>query len=170
MHPKLGSPRKPAATAFDSPEQEAYLHLWRTYDRLREIDEAVFASRGITAQQYNALRVLRSVHPRELSTSTLGSRLVSRAPDMTRLLDRLESQGLVKRRRSADNRRVVWVSITAAGVATVGGLATDVRRCGERQLGHLGRKKLKALIALLREAREPHEEQATAVEWPNNLR
>ena len=168
MRPKRRTPRKPASAAFDSPEQEAYLHLWRTYDRLREIDEAVFASRGITAQQYNALRVLRSVHPRELSTSTLGSRLVSRAPDMTRLLDRLESQGWVKRRRNADNRRVVWVSITAAGVATVAGLATEVRRCGERQLGHLGRKKLAALIALLREAREPHEENAVMAEWPNN--
>jgi DNA-binding MarR family transcriptional regulator len=170
MLPELRSRRKSVATAFDSPEQEAYLHLWRTYDRLREIDEAVFASRGITAQQYNALRVLRSVRPRELSTSTLGSRLVSRAPDMTRLLDRLESQGLVKRRRSADNRRVVWVSITAAGAAAVSGLASEVRRCGERQLGHLGRKKLRTLIALLREAREPHEENPAAGDWPGNHR
>ena len=161
---------RPGSAAFDSPEQEAYLQLWRTYDRLREIDEAVFQSRGITAQQYNALRVLQSVHPGELSTSTLGARLVSRAPDMTRLLDRLEAQGLVKRRRSADNRRVVCVSITPAGVAVVDDLTADVHRCGQRQLGHLSQTKLRTLIELLRQAREPHEDQLTADDWPGNHR
>jgi len=102
------SPRSPASrfaaasapaaagpASFDSLEQEAYLQLWRTYDRLRELDERVFARHGISAQQYNALRVLRSVSPRPLTTSALGARLVSRAPDMTRMLDKLEEQGLV---------------------------------------------------------------------------
>jgi DNA-binding MarR family transcriptional regulator len=164
------APRSPASPAFDSPEQEAYLHLWRTYDRLREIDDAIFESRGITAQQYNALRVLRSVRPGELATSTLGARLVSRAPDMTRMLDRLEAQGLVNRRRSEDNRRVVRVSITAAGVALVDAMATDIRRCGRRQLGHLSRRQLRMLVELLRQAREPHEGGASPDEWAGNVR
>ncbi|MFM8892971.1 MAG: MarR family winged helix-turn-helix transcriptional regulator [Planctomycetia bacterium] len=162
--------RRHASQAFDSPEQEAYLHLWRTYDRLREIDDAIFQSRGITAQQYNALRVLRSARPGELATSTLGARLVSRAPDMTRMLDRLEAQGLVKRRRSEDNRRVVRVSITAAGAAVVDGLASDIRRCGRRQLGHLSRRQLRTLVELLRQAREPHEGGPDSDDWPGNLR
>ena len=170
MAPAVRTPVRRAAAVFDSPEQEAYLQLWRTYDRLREIDEAVFQARGITAQQYNALRVLRAVGPGELSTSALGARLVSRAPDMTRLLDRLEEQGLVSRRRAADNRRMVCVSITAAGAALVDGLAADVRRCGRHQLGHLGRKTLRTLVELLRQAREPHEDAATMDDWPGNRR
>ena len=60
---------RPAPAAFDSLEQEAYLQLWRTYDRLRELDERVFQRHGITAQQYNALRILKSVRPGALSTS-----------------------------------------------------------------------------------------------------
>lgn len=160
-------PRRTPA-AFDSLEQEAYLQLWRTYDRLREIDEQVFQRHGITAQQYNALRILRSVRPKSLSTSTLGGRLVSRAADMTRLLDRLEEQGFVARKRCAENRRVVAVSITATGVAVVTRLAADVKRLGKDQLGHLNRNTLRSLIAILRRAREPHEDPVAAAAWPGS--
>jgi DNA-binding MarR family transcriptional regulator len=156
------------STAFDSLEQEAYLQLWRTYDRLREIDERVFQRHGITAQQYNALRILRSVRPRPLSTSALGARLVSRAADMTRLLDKLEEQGFVVRERCTENRRVVFVSITSGGEAVVDRLAADVQRCGKDQLGHLGRNTLRTLIDILRQAREPHEDPVAAEAWPGN--
>ena len=161
------SPR-PAPAAFDSLEQEAYLQLWRTYDRLRELDERVFQRHGVTAQQYNALRILKSVRPGALSTSAVGARLVSRAADMTRLLDKLEEQGLVARRRSAENRRVVSVSITAAGIAVVGRLAADVKRLGKHQLGHLDRRTLQTLIDILARAREPHEDPAMAAAWPGS--
>jgi len=159
---------RPSSAPFDSLEQEAYLQLWRTYDRLREIDERVFHAHGITAQQYNALRILRSVRPESLSTSALGARLVSRAADMTRLLDKLEERGFVTRKRCAENRRVVYVSITAGGVAVVDGLAADVQRCGKDQLGHLERKTLQTLIGILQQAREPHEDPAMAQAWPGN--
>jgi DNA-binding MarR family transcriptional regulator len=151
---------------FDSLEQEAYLHLWRTYDRLREIDERVFARHGISAQQYNALRVLRSVHPAGLATAALGARLVSRAPDMTRLLDKLEERGLVRRQRRADNRRVVEAWITSAGATLVKRLTEAVRRCGRDQLGHVDRRTLRTLIAILEQARLPHEADAAATVWP----
>ena len=110
---------------FDSPEQEAYLQLWRTYDRLREIEEQVFGQYQLTAQQYNALRVLKSLKGEPVPTSSLGSRLVSRAPDMTRMLDKLEVRKLVVRQRNRDNRRVVEVSITAAGTALLKKLAAE---------------------------------------------
>ena len=168
MSTAVPSRPRPASAVFDSLEQEAYLQLWRTYDRLREIDERVFAGHGITAQQYNALRILRSVRPGPLSTSALGARLVSRAADMTRLLDRLEEQGFVARKRCDENRRVVFVSITAGGVAIVNRLAAEVERCGHDQLGHLDRKTLRTLIGILRQAREPHEDPATANAWPGN--
>ncbi len=159
---------RPVSPAFDSLEQEAYLQLWRTYDRLRELDERVFQGHGITAQQYNALRILKSVRPGALSTSAVGARLISRAADMTRLLDKLEEQGLVSRKRCEENRRVVYVSITAAGVAVVNRLAADVKRLGKDQLGHLDRRTLRSLIDMLERAREPHEDPATVAAWPGS--
>ncbi|NDC64467.1 MAG: MarR family transcriptional regulator [Planctomycetia bacterium] len=164
--PSAGRHAAAATPAFDSLEQEAYLQLWRTYDRLRELEERTFERHGVTAQQYNALRVLRSVRPRSMATSVLAGRLVSRAPDMTRLLDRLEEAGLVSRERAAVNRRVVQVAITAEGVSLLARLAPDVRRCGRVQLGHLDRRTLRSLIAALRQARRPHEQEDDP--WPGN--
>src|SRR3954471_24427431 len=94
---------------FDSPQQEAYLNLWRTYDRLRMVEDELYAGHDLTAQQYNALRLLRAEHPAALPTLVLAGKLVSHAPDITRLVDRLEQRGLVARRRLTDNRRVVHV-------------------------------------------------------------
>jgi DNA-binding MarR family transcriptional regulator len=147
---------------FDSLEQEAFLSLWRTYDRLRAIEEQLFDSHDLTAQQYNALRLLRAARPDTIPTLTLASRLISRAPDITRLLDRLHDRGLIDRVRSADNRRVVRVGITPAGLELLSSIADHVRACHARQLGHLGEEDMRALIHLLRRAREPHEAPASA--------
>src|SRR5438105_13283474 len=89
---------------FDSLEQEVFLNLWRTYDRLRALEEELFGRHGLTPQQYNTLRLLRGVAPEPLPTLALAGRLISRAPDITRLLDKLEQRGLVARQRPADNR------------------------------------------------------------------
>lgn len=148
---------RPRPRSFDCPEQEVFLGLWRTYDRLRALEDELFARHDLTAQQYNALRLLKA-HPEGLPTLSLASRLISRSPDVTRLLDRLESpRGLVRRDRRADNRRVVLVSITAAGLALLDQLAGPVRDCAKRQLGHLSEQQQKKLIELLRAARAPHE-------------
>jgi DNA-binding MarR family transcriptional regulator len=149
---------RPGRAGFDSPEQEVFLNLWRTYDRLRALEEELFARHELTPQQYNALRLLRAAHPGSLPTLALAGRLVSRAPDITRLLDRLEDRGLVRRDRPADNRRVVRVAITDAGLALLVALAGPVRACHARQLGHLSPEQLRQLSELLREARRPHEE------------
>lgn len=152
------------AQKFDSLEQAAYLQLWRTYDRLRALEDELFGRYDLSAQQYNTLRLLRAAQPGTLSTSSLGARLISRAPDMTRLLDKLEERGLVRRERKPENRRVVEVGITSAGVVLLDALAGPVRDCHTRQLGHLSDKKLRELIAALDEARRPHEDPAQA--WP----
>src|SRR5215204_3237261 len=81
--------RRPTSPRFDSPQQEAFLSLWRTYDRLRAHEDELFARHDLTAQQYNALRLLRAAHPRKVPTLAVATRLVSRAPDITRMLDRL---------------------------------------------------------------------------------
>src|SRR5438874_10170051 len=94
---------------FDSLEQEAFLNLWRTYDRLRALEDELFSRHDLTPQQYNVLRLLKAVHPQTLRTLALANRLVSRAPDITRMLDKLEEHGLVTRQRTRANRRVVEV-------------------------------------------------------------
>jgi DNA-binding MarR family transcriptional regulator len=148
---------------FDSPQQEVFLNLWRTYDRLRALEDELFDRFDLTPQQYNALRLLRGDHPCKLRTLDLAARLVSRAPDITRLLDKLERRGLVERDRPAHNRRVVYVGITEPGLALLRELRDPVRQCHARQLGHLPRKQMQQLITLLRAARQPHEDPAG--EW-----
>jgi len=143
---------------FDSLEQEAFLSLWRTYDRLRALEEELFGRFDLTPQQYNALRLLCGEHPKKLRTLDLASRLVSRAPDITRLLDKLEQRRLIDRDRPANNRRIVRIGITTAGLALLRELRDPLRECHVQQLGHLSQKELKELIALLGAARLPHEE------------
>jgi DNA-binding MarR family transcriptional regulator len=147
---------------FDSLEQETFLNLWRAYDRLRALEDALFDAHDLTPQQYNALRLLRGAHPQKIATLDLASRLVSRAPDITRLLDKLQERGWIQRDRPADNRRMVRVGITAAGLTLLDELQEPLTECHRRQLGHLSRRKMKVLIGLLREVRAPHEDESGA--------
>src|ERR1700722_5786214 len=157
-----GKPRRSRAPHFDSAEQEAYLNLWRTYDRLRMLEDELFGGHGLTAQQYNALRLLRGSHPERLPTLAGAARLVARAPAITRMIDRLAERGLVDRERPADNRRVVLVGITAAGLELLRKRDGPVRECNRRQLGHLKPEELAELVRLLRRSRGPHEEADSA--------
>ena len=145
------------ARRFDSPQQEAYLALWRTYDRLRMLEDELFARFDLTAQQYNALRLLRAEHPEALPTLALAERLVSRAPDITRLVDKLEERGLITRTRPPENRRSVMVAIAESGISLIDEIAGPLRACHAKQLGHLPATDLVKLIALLKAARAPHE-------------
>jgi DNA-binding MarR family transcriptional regulator len=151
------APRPAKHRRFDSLEQEVFLNLWRTYDRLRAFEDELFGQYDLTPQQYNALRLLHAERPDSIPTLVLARRLVSRAPDITRMLDRLEERGLIERDRPAANRRVVRVALTEAGRVLLQSLQEPVRACHVRQLGHLPPKELKHLIALLRAARRPHE-------------
>ncbi|MCC6417464.1 MAG: MarR family transcriptional regulator [Gemmataceae bacterium] len=156
----MSSPQPRQARAgrrFDSLEQEVFLNLWRTYDRLRALEDELFARYDLTPQQYNALRLLRSEHPGKMNTLELAGRLVSHAPDITRLLDKLERREVIERERPADNRRVVRVGITAAGLSLLDELSGPVRACHARQLGHLSAAQLRTLVELLQSARAPHE-------------
>ena len=147
----------PKSRRFDSLEQEVFLNLWRTYDRLRAFEDELFGQHDLTPQQYNALRLLRGAHPEKIHTLDLAGRLVSRAPDITRLLDKLEQRGLIERDRPSDNRRVVRIGITEAGLTLLRELHEPLQECHARQLGHLSRRRLQELNALLHAAREPHE-------------
>jgi DNA-binding MarR family transcriptional regulator len=145
------------STRFDSLEQEVFLNLWRTYDRLRQFEDELFARFDLTPQQYNALRLLKAVHPGPLLTLELAGKLVSRAPDITRLLDKLAERGLITRERPAENRRQVLVQITPAGLDLIDRIAGPLRDCHQRQLGHMPAADLERLVGLLQAARAPHE-------------
>lgn len=159
-----GATARPAAPArrFDSPEQEAFLSLWRTYDRLRALEDDLFAGFGLTPQQYNVLRLLKADHPDPVPTLALADRLVSKAPDITRMLDKLEERGWITRTRKPGDRRSVLVGVTPAGLELLDRIAEPLRDCHARQLGHLPPGELKTLAQLLKAAREPHEPPGSA--------
>lgn len=150
-------PESPPGLRFDTPEQEAFLALWRTYDRLRVLEDDLFAGFDLTPQQYNVLRLLRAAYPDGVPTLTVADRLVSRAPDITRMIDKLEQRGVVRRERPPTDRRTVLVVVTDAGLRLLDEIAEPLRACHANQLGHLTPADLKKLTALLRLARGPHE-------------
>lgn len=155
---KLANTRK-----FDSLEQQAYLSLWRTYDKLKAIEDQLFSKWDITPQQYNVLRLLEAVHPGQLPTLALSARLISRAPDITRMLDKLESNSWIERTRSTEDRRTVLVWLTLDGKSLLQEIAKPLEDLHMAQVGHLPKKELVQLCDLLRLVREPHE--ATGSDW-----
>jgi DNA-binding MarR family transcriptional regulator len=141
------------AKPFDVPEQEAFLNLARTWDVLSgELAASVFKPAGLTPAQYNVLRILRGAGG-ALACGEIGARMIAREPDMTRLLDRLETRGLVARSREASDRRVVSVRITPAALKALEALDPQVLAAHRKQLGHMTKKELEQLIALLEKAR-----------------
>jgi len=143
---------------FDSNEQRVFLHLWRTYDLLKAVEDECMSQHNLTPQQYNVLRILKAVYPRGMQTMQLGQRMISRRPDMTRMLDPMEARKLIKRTRSTTNRRVVEAVITTAGQSLLTSMASDIVAMHQRQLGHLSPSQQQRLILLLRAVREPHED------------
>jgi DNA-binding MarR family transcriptional regulator len=146
------------AIKFDSTEQRVFLHLWRTYDLLKAVEEECLVQFEVTAQQYNVLRILKAVAPDGLPTMQLGQRMISRGPDMTRMLDRLEARALIKRQRQDDNRRVVEAWITKAGIALLDAMQDKILIMHQKQVGHLSPDQQQQLILLLRLVRQPHED------------
>jgi len=142
---------------FDSAAQEAYLNLWRTYDRLKAIEDGLFVRWDLTAQQYNVLRLLDSAPAGAVPTLSLAARLVSKAPDITRMIDRLEKRGLIERERRDTDRRTVMVSITDLGRELIQSIAEPLSQCHQVQIGHLDDNELETLTRLLKKTRQPHE-------------
>jgi DNA-binding MarR family transcriptional regulator len=134
---------------FRSREQEAYLALLRTTDALQTSVEAKLSEFSLTGTQYNALRILRGAGPEGLPCSEIGERMITRDPDVTRLLNRLEKRGLVRRTRAQADRRVVRGIITAAGLKLLRAMDEPVAKHGRAILKHVGEEKLQQLIELL---------------------
>jgi MarR family transcriptional regulator, organic hydroperoxide resistance regulator len=134
---------------FASREAEAYLSLLRTSDALQTQVEAQLKEFGLTGTQYNALRILRGAGPEGLPCREIGERMITRDPDITRLLDRLEDRGFVHRTRAKHDRRVIYGKITAAGLKLLREMDGPLEKFGREMLRHVGQEKLKQLIELL---------------------
>jgi DNA-binding MarR family transcriptional regulator len=133
-------------------EEAAFLDLLRTTDLLSRGLITVLKTEDLSATQYNVLRILRGT-PEGLPCGEIASRMITRDPDITRLLDRLEKRGLISRRREAKDRRMVMARITAEGLKVLSRLDEPVQAAHRKQLGHLGRDRLRALAEILYAAR-----------------
>jgi DNA-binding MarR family transcriptional regulator len=134
------------------PEEAAFLDLLRTTDMLSRGLIAVLKTEDISSTQYNVLRILRG-SPEGLPCGEIANRMITRDPDITRLLDRLEKRGLISRCRQTKDRRMVMVRITPEGLKLLARLDEPVQEGHRRQLGHLGPDRLLALTELLHAAR-----------------
>ncbi len=135
---------------FSSAEEQAFLGLTLASLRLAEPWTAYLkAHAGLTPAQYNVLRILRGARPHGVTCGEIADRVLNRDPDITRLIDRLSRDGLAARERDPDDRRVVRVSITRAGLDVLRRLDRPVADTTRHTLGRLGPKRLRQLNALL---------------------
>jgi len=135
-----------------SPEEAAFLELLRTTDQLSRELVPLLKAEQLSPTQYNVLRILRGALE-GLPCGEIGQRMITRDPDITRLLDRLEKRGLIARWRDVKDRRMVLARITPEGLKMLDRLDEPVQEGHRKQLRHLGRERLKALCELLRAAR-----------------
>lgn len=129
------------------------MELLRTGDILARGISQVLKTADLSSTQYNVLRILRGA-PEGLLCGEIADRMITRDPDITRLLDRLERRGLISRCRGTKDRRMVLARITTAGLRLLGRLDVPVQQVHTRQLRHVGRKRLELLAALLRVCRD----------------
>lgn len=137
---------------FASPEQEALLNMMRTNDQMQNRFGRLFREFGLTASQYNVLRILRG-DGAPMPSLEIAERMIQVVPAITGLVDRLEKQELVSRERCTDDRRVVYVEITKKALGLLKKMDQPVNDLHTQLMGHLTRAELKELIRLLEKAR-----------------
>jgi DNA-binding MarR family transcriptional regulator len=135
-----------------SREEAVFLDLLRTCDLLSRRPAQLLKTEDLSTTQYNVLRILRG-SPEGLPCGEIASRMITRDPDVTRLLDRMEKRGLISRSRDTKDRRTVTGKITPEGLKLLARLDEPIQEIHRKQLGHLGRNRLWALAELLSDAR-----------------
>jgi DNA-binding MarR family transcriptional regulator len=139
---------------FGSLEEEAFLNLGRTFEKLQEQVTGLLKQYQLTATQYNMLRILRGAGPDGLTCSQATERMLTPDPDVTRLLDRLEARRLIARERSQQDRRVVITRITAEGLTLAAQIDQPLADLLRGLMGHAGAERLKQLIDIMETLRE----------------
>lgn len=136
------------------PEQEAFVALQRAAARLMDGVAELLKPFGLRPAQYNVLRILRGAHPEQLNCRQVAARMMTREPDLTRLLDRMEKAGLIRRQRQASDRRVVRVGVTQAGLQLLAQIDEPMRALHRQQFSVLGEKQTAMLARLARRLAE----------------
>jgi len=149
---KKTEPSKSKPRRAQYPEEAAFLDLLRTTDMLSRGPAQVLKTEDLSPTQYNVLRILRGA-PDGLPCGEIANRMITRDPDITRLLDRLEKRDLISRTRDSKDRRMVLTRITPQGLKVLSRLDEPVHEAHRRQLGHLSRERLGALAELLQDCR-----------------
>jgi DNA-binding MarR family transcriptional regulator len=140
--------------AFELPQEEVSLNIQRTFGVLMGPVHKLLKQHKLSPPLYNILRILRGVGSGGLPCSQIGDRMVTRVPDVTRLVDRLEQAGRVKRERSTEDRRVVTITLTSSGKKLVDKLDEPIAGLHRETLGHLTKKEMTKLNRLLLKARQ----------------
>jgi DNA-binding MarR family transcriptional regulator len=138
---------------FRSPGHEAVVALLFTADILKRRFAAVLEPHRVTGQQYNVLRILRGAGPDGIPTLEVAERMIEEAPGITRLVDRLEKQGWVRRDRGTEDRRQVLCRITATGLKLLAGLDAPVAALEDAQVAALAPDDRRRLLVLLEKVR-----------------
>lgn len=123
-----GLTRRIKQAQFENPLQEAVLNLLVAAGHVRERLDKVCFEHGVTHPQYNVLRILRGAHPAGYPRCEIARRMLEKAPDVTRLIDKLEDQGLVERGRSEEDRRLSMTIITRKGLQLLEQIQPDMRQ------------------------------------------
>jgi len=134
---------------LETPGVRAFLDLLRAREALLADFAGLYREHGLSEAAYNVLRILRGALPLGLPHQELRRRMVTRLPDITRLVDRLEQQGLVRRERQDDDRRVVLVRITTAGLRLLAALDRPVLEIHARRFAALDEAEVATLGRLL---------------------
>jgi DNA-binding MarR family transcriptional regulator len=135
-------------------EGRLFVAILKAADSLSQEAEQLIKSAGLTGTQYNVLRILRGAEPEGLLCRGIGERMISRDPDMTRLLDRMEKHKLITRERQKEDRRVIKTRITAEGLRILKKLDRPVHQLHKKQFRHMSAARLKQLVELLVEVQE----------------
>ena len=138
---------------FRSVEEEAILSIARTAAVMEHAGAEALRPFDLTITQYNVLRILRGAAGEGLCRNEVGERLVTKVPDVTRLLDRMETAGLIVRQRGGEDRRFVSTRITEKGLRLLEKIDRELPAIHGRQLGHVSQKRLRELISILEEVR-----------------
>jgi DNA-binding MarR family transcriptional regulator len=139
---------------FESPEHEAYLNLVRTATALMRRETELLKAHDLTPAQFNVLRIRRGAGGDGLICREIGERMLTWDPDVTKLLDRLETRGLVTRERQPRDRRAIVARVTRKGLSMLQQVDKPMLDMVTGLLGHLGERRLKRLSELLAAARE----------------
>jgi DNA-binding MarR family transcriptional regulator len=139
---------------FRSLHQEGVIGIVRTADLAKRVFARLMEPHGISGQQFNVLHILRGARPERMPTLEIAERMIEQTPGITRLLDRLEKKGLVRRERCASDRRQVLCEITPRGLALLAQLDEPVARIEREMMGALSADELRGLIRALDAIRE----------------